>query len=114
MNERYKHLKRRHTAFRDDVDEWRVKAQKKVCVLCNLARPLEPMPLVSTGKLPSVASGSLVPVPVVSNGMLPSVESGSAAVAIGAVSATVTPVALATKKKLSRAELRIWWEANNK
>ena len=24
MNERYKHLKRRHTAFRDDVDEWRV------------------------------------------------------------------------------------------
>ena len=44
--EKYEHLKRRHTAFRDDVDKWSAKAQKKVCVLCNLARPLQPVPVI--------------------------------------------------------------------
>jgi hypothetical protein len=56
--EKYEHLKRRHTTFRDDVDAWSVQAKKKICVLCNLARPVAAVPVMSIGDLPDGASSS--------------------------------------------------------
>ena len=54
--EKYDRLKRRHCTLRDDVEKWRVLAQKKVCVLCNLARSVPPVPQIGT--LPDGASSS--------------------------------------------------------
>jgi hypothetical protein len=79
------------------VDEWRVVAQKKVCVLCNLARHVQPVPVMSIGNVPHVASGS------------PSVASGTSPVPIGVGVASVTPAASTV---LSDADLIIWWDEN--
>ncbi len=53
---KYNRPERQHTSFREDVNEWIVQAQKRVCVLCNLAQPVSPVPVI--GDIPDGTSSS--------------------------------------------------------